>query len=468
MFLKKQNLDATKGPLVPLIVQYAIPLLISILIQRIFNMVDTSVLGNLGSSIDVASVAATSTIVALLIDCFIGFSNGAKILLARLFGAKNNAEIKKTADTTLFTSVGIGIIMMVIGWIAAPAMLDWLNCPVECEAGGLLYIRIYLCAGPFILLYNAAASILIASGDSQRPLYYVLICGSVKMALNVLMCLVLPNKVLAVALSTLLSQLLAAFLACLRLTQIEGPERLQLSKMKWSTPAFCNILKYGIPVFLTAIVHPLANLQIQPAVNTFGASVISGNSTASILESIPHSFAAAFGTTAITFMGQNIGAKQYNRVRISFAKCVQLAAIPVVFLSFFLYFTGPFWFSTMLPGDKIAAETGMLRMLYLVLPYSLWMILDMFTAGIQAYGYPSFGSVSTLCTTLVFRIFWMHLIYPHYNSFQNLMLCFLVSRILAFFFNGIFFFLLRGRFEKKIKQDPTENYDDHHSKRSLL
>ena len=120
----------------------------------------------------------------------------------------------------------------------------------------------------------------------------------------------------------------------------------------------------------------------------------------------------------------------------------------------------------MLPGDTVAADTAMIRLLYLVLPYCLWMMLDMFTAGIQAYGYPSFGTLSTLCTTLGVRVFWMQLIYPHHNTFQNLMLCFLVSRILAFLFNGTFFFLLRSRFEKKTNTSIVENYNNHHSKRS--
>lgn len=288
------------------------------------------------------------------------------------------------------------------------------------------------------------------------------------MLLTVLLCLILPNKVLAVALATLCSQLLISFLACLRLTRVDGPERLQISKIRWSTSAFCKIMIYGIPTFLQAAIHPLANIQIQPAVNLFGASVISGNSTASMLESIPHAFASALGTTAITFMGQNIGAKQYNRVKQAFKQSYAVAAVPVLFLSVFLFFTGRFWFSLILPGDTVAADAGMLRMLYLVLPYFLSMTLDMFTAGIQAYGYPSFSTFSTLCSTLLFRIFWMQLIYPHYNTYLNLILCFFVSRIFAFCFNGIAFFILKKRFEQKTKKDVINSYDNHHSKRSLL
>jgi putative MATE family efflux protein len=245
--IRTGKIDATKGSLIPMILTYAIPLMIATMVQKLFNAMDVAVLGHLGSSVAVASVGATSTIGHLLIDTFMGFSSGSKVILARHFGARNEKQIKKTSDTSILLSLIIGFTVAILGVIFGPKLLELTNCPENCMEGAVLYLRIYVCGAPVIMLYNAASSIITASGDSRRPLYYIIFSGFVNLVLNVILCFILPQKVIAVAVATVVSQLIAALLACRRLAAMDGLGHVDFKKMRWDSPSFGNLLRYGVP-----------------------------------------------------------------------------------------------------------------------------------------------------------------------------------------------------------------------------
>ena len=236
--LKNRKVDATRGPLIPLIIAYAIPLILSTLIQTLFNAVDTVVLGNMADSTAVASVGATSSIVHLLISTFVGIASGLKIIMARYFGARNRAAIKRSADTALLTAFWLGVLIALVGIFSAPWFLRMTGCPEECFAGALLYIRIYVGAAPAIMIYNFGSSIITSAGDTQRPLYYIIAGGFLNVILNIILCLILPQKVIAVAVATAAAQVLCAFLVLYRLSNMEGDGRVDLRRMKFHFGSF--------------------------------------------------------------------------------------------------------------------------------------------------------------------------------------------------------------------------------------
>ena len=232
MFQTK-TIDATQGRLVPQIILFVIPLILTTLIQTLFNAVDIAVLGNMADTRAVAAVGATSTIVHLIVDAFVGISSGAKIVLSRLVGKNDEKGLHRTIDTALVLAVGFGVMVSTIGLTTAPFFMQWTKCPSDCFDDAVLYIRIYLAAAPAILLYNYGAAILTSSGDTRRPLHYAVASGFLNVILNILLCWILPQKVAAVAIATAASQIMAATLTMSRLCHLEGVMRVQIKRIRF-------------------------------------------------------------------------------------------------------------------------------------------------------------------------------------------------------------------------------------------
>ena len=430
MFLSKRSVDATKGALLPLIITYAFPLIVSTLIQSLFNAVDLAVLGTMASTTAVASVGATSAITALIVHTFVGLSTGTKLIIARLIGMKDSRSIRKTVNTSLLLAVFLGIFIAVFGCIFAPQFLLWVNCPSDCFKGAVLYIRLYFCGAPAILLYNYGSAVITTSGDTQRPLYYILAGGLLNVVLNIILCIILPEKVMAVAIATVAAQLLGAILVVHRLCKMDGDCRLDLRDIHFDFPALWKILRYGVPISLSAMIYPLSNLQIQSAINSFDpvfGTATAGSSASGTIESIPSAFVTSFGSTCAVFVGQNIGAGKPNRVKKSFWLCLIVSVVTTAIIGGLLYLTGEFWLSILVKNDPKAIHFGMIRMFYLALFYFVVAANNTLSNTIQTYGYPAVSTVISVVGVLIFRVIWMALIYPHFETFDNLMLCFLVS-----------------------------------------
>ena len=448
MTIGAKKIDATKGPLIPLIISFAIPLILTTLLQQLFNAVDIAVLGNMADTTAVASVGATTTIIHLIIDAFVGISSGAKIVLSRLFGRNDEKEIKRTIDTSLIVAIGFGIFIAIAAFFLAPLFLELTKCPSECRDGATLYIRIYVMAAPAILLYNYGAAVLTSSGDSRRPLYFAIASGLLNVVLNVVLCLILTEKVAAVAIATAASQVLAATLMILRLRRLDGVLKVRMTALRFHFHAFSQLMRFGVPLSLQTLVYPLANLQIAAAINSYGVVCVAGNSAASTMHQLTASFRTAFGTAAATFMGQNLGAENPKRVRASFVHCTWMClalCLPICFLEWFL---GPWWLQIFLGQDTAAIGYAMIRVAILN-SFAFFLLMNaVMGPAIQAFGYPVFSAINAVTWTLGFRIFWMHVIYLSYSSYANLILCFGVSWALTFLCNAVILTVLYRRYRK--------------------
>ena len=444
--LHAKRVDATQGSIIKQILIYSAPLILSTLIQTLFNLVDIAVLGNMADEQAVASVGATASIVALIVNSFIGLASGTKINLARQIGAKDEEQIKKTVDTSLITAVLLGAVIAILGNIFAPWFLEITKCPADCMSDAVLYIRIYISAAPIILLYNYGSAILTTSGDTQRPLYYILASGALNVVLNIILCLILPQKVAAVAIATAASQLLGATLVILRLRRADGPVKVVLSKLRMNFRAFIKIIRLGLPVSFTHALFPLGTLQIQAAVNSYGVSAIAGSSAATTIQNIVSSFSAPFGTAALTFVGQNIGARKPERVSRSFTHALWLAALIGGTVGVFFYVSGPFWLSLILGDNPSAIEFAMVRMKYVSLFYCIASINGVLSHTIQAFGYPFISTLNSIFSVLIFRIIWMAFVYPVLHTFSGLMFCFTVSWSINLLLNIIIFTVIKKRY----------------------
>ncbi len=442
----RKTIDATQGPILKLIILYSIPLIIGTLIQTLFNAVDVAILGNMADSTSVASVGATTAIYYLLVSGFVGIASGLKILLARYIGAQDTKRIFDSVGTSLIFSFVFGIVIAILGFFLSPIFLDLTKCPADCYEGAVIYLKIYLLSAPAILLYNFGSSVITANGDTQRPLYYMLSGGVLNLVLNIILCLILPQKVVAVAVATAVSQIFSAVLTVRRIFKLYD---LKLTNIPFSFTSLSAMLRFGIPLAVTNALYPLANLQIQSAINSFGSAAVAGSSAATNLEGIASAFTSSFATAASVFISQNIGANLPDRVKKSFFHNLWLGIAFGLVLGFSLYFTGEFWLSILLGSDSAeAVEFGMVRTFFVTFVYFIAAANGVLGNAIQAFGYPIVSSISSIFCVLVFRIIWMNFVYPAFPNFYCLNACFTVSWLLLLLCNIVFTTIFFKRYLK--------------------
>jgi Na+-driven multidrug efflux pump len=357
------------------------------------------------------------------------------VILARALGARDKEKVQQAVDTGILFALGGGILLAVAGWVASPALMLWTDCPVDCFDGAVLYLRLYFIAAIPILVQNFASGMLTTAGNTRSSLHFMLAGGTAKVVFSIVLCLLLPNKVLAVALGTALSQLLWSVLALLRLCSGLDPVHLHPDSIKPNLNMLRLILSQGLPIGLYRCLFPLANLQIQAAINSFGAVVIAGNSAVIAIENIVSSFTSTLSSGCAVFIGQNLGAEKPERVRRSFWTCIALDLTFVNALCIATYATGRFWLNLLLPDNAEASEHAMARMFCVVLFYWFLGINNVLGQTLQNFGYSSLSSLNSVIAVLGVRVAWMTFVYPHFQTYQMLVACFPCSWIVLFVLN---------------------------------
>lgn len=447
----KKRLDATQGSLIKLIFTFSIPLVFTTLMQNAFTIIDKAVLGQMADSTAVASVGVTGFITSLAINGFVGFATGAGIILARFVGQKDEKKIRNTIETSLIVSIIFGVFVAIVGIIFAPQLLRMINCPEKCFEGALIYFRFYIASSPAILLYNYGSAIVRTLGDTQRPLYYIMISGITNVVLNVILCLILPQKVAAVAIATVVSVVVKAILVTRRIFRFDDVVKLSLKKFRFCFESFKLILRFGFPVAVTNLLLPVANLQIAPAINSYGVSATAGNTAATDLFNVVTAFITGFSAATSTFMGQNIGAQKRDRVKKSFWYTLLFAVVIGGSMGVIFYLAGEFLVGLIIgTADALAIEYAMIRMFYVSLFAFICATFTVLGAAEHAYGYPFLGSASSIVCTLLFRVVWMNFFYPLNPTFEMIMVCFTVSWILTLIFKTVSVTIITVRYRKGI------------------
>lgn len=426
MRLRNDAKNITSGNLFVGIIRFAMPLFLATLVQNLFTAVDTAVVGNFADGLAVASIGACANIIGLLLNTFIAIGNGAGIIVARAIGARDIPKIKKTVDTSLILSLTLGLLILTSAQILAVPLLRQMECPEECFESAVLYLRVYMLGAPVVMIYNFSAAIIRAEGDSQRPLYYVIISGIVNVVTNIILCLILPNKVAAVAIATVLSQVVSATLSMTRLmTKKDGICHFSLKNLTFRWAELKEIFHYGIPMALTTCVFPLSHLQIQTAINSYGSACLAGITAANSIDNFTSALQSSFNTSCVTFVSQNVGAGNKKRATRSILICGTCAVSSgiILGLSSCYLFSEPL-LSIFLPGNAEAIAYGQLKMQYTTAFFWMTATFGCLNASTQAFGYPSFSTFNNLVTVLGFRIIWMTFIYAPAPSIEMLLLCY--------------------------------------------
>ena len=458
--MKIKNVDMDSPRIFRSIIIYCLPLILINLIQTVFNSVDMIMLNGFDPDA-VASVGATTSIIQFLVNTFFGVATGVKVVLSHQMGAHEEKKEKRTVSTSVITSLILGVVIAVAGFFLSGSFLRWTSCPAETFDGANTYMKIYFLGVPGIMLYNFASAIIMTEGDTRRPLYYMVISGGLNVVLNYVLLLILPQKVMAVAIATAISQLVGALLALFRLMRIDGVCKLDLRHLKFSFSAFRKIMFNGLPIAFCNGLMPLSNLQIQTGFNELGPAVIAGNSASSSIEGLIGAVTNSTLANAVSvFVGYNLGARRPNMVKKTIVICVTLGITVTIVLSAVVLALSQPLASLYVTGDEAIRATKV-RLFWLVSCYFIACLHSIFGHIIQSFGYSIISTVNSIVSVLGLRVFWMAVIYPPHRNLADpigsmhwIVMCWPISWVMLLVANvGIFLYLYFGKLKKgKLKR----------------
>ncbi|MBP5288865.1 MAG: MATE family efflux transporter [Clostridia bacterium] len=339
----QNKINMTEGPIFSKLLRFAIPVYLTNLLQQLYSVADTVVVGKFDGKVALAAVGATGTLTNLFLLMFTGVAAGAGVVVAQHIGAGKEDQKKRAIETSLIFSFVSGIALVVIGWFFSRPMLLLMDCPENVLEPATLYMRIYFMGAPASLFYNFGSCVLRAHGDTKRPMFILTLAGIVNVILNLILVIVFHMSVAGVALATVASQVVTAVCAGFLLFHPHGDYRVRFFGIRFDGKEMIRILKIGIPVGINGILFSVSNVIIQREVNGFGAVAIAGNTAASALDRITHLGIVSFSQAAISFAGQNVGAKKYRRLDgILWQSSLGGAVVAGVFSAIFVIFNVPF------------------------------------------------------------------------------------------------------------------------------
>ena len=451
MKAKSYEIDMCSGSIFPKILAFSIPLMISSILQLLFNAADMVVVGRFAGSTALAAVGANASLINLLTNLFIGFSVGANVMVAQFYGARKEREMGETVHSSLVLSIVCGVILLVIGILAAPEILILMGTPQDVLSQAVLYIRIYFAGMPVILLYNFGSSILRAVGDTRRPLYYLLAAGVINIILNLIFVIGFEMGVAGVALATVSSQCVSAALIMRCMMHMEGGCQVHLSKLSMKRDKVFQIMRIGFPAGLQGTVFSLSNVLIQSSVNSFGSVAMAGNTAASNIEGFIYMAMNSYHQTALSFTSQNFGAGNYKRIVKVLLECFVMVTVVGLSMGWASY-----WLGNQLLGiyssDPQIIEVGMLRLSVICTTYCLCGIMEVLVGGLRGIGSAVLPMVVSLLGACGFRIIWIFTVFSQHRSLWVLYVSYPVSWTLTALVHTICFMIVFSAHKRRARE----------------
>lgn len=429
------------GPLLSSIVFYTIPIILTSLLQLLFNAADLIVVGRFCGSISVAAVGATGAITNLMVNFFIGLSVGAGVGVAHGLGSREEQVVHCTVHTAIPTALFSGVILTVFGISFSETFLRMMDTPETVLPLSSVYMKIYFAGITFTMVYNFCAAILRAAGDTKSPLVYLSFAGVVNVVLNLFFVRVLHMNVAGVALATIISQAISAVLVTRALMRRTDACQLILKKMRIYKPQLQKMLRIGLPAGIQSSLFSISNVLIQSSVNSFGDVLMSGNAASANIEGFVYVCLNAFHQTAVNFIGQNAGARQYKRVYKTLMICLGCVTVVGLGMGFLAYSLGPTLLSIYITDSPEAISYGMLRLGYICLPYFICGLMDVTTGALRGLGASMAPMIISVLGVCGLRIGWIYTIFqiPQYHTPQCLYFSYLVSWSITFIIQFIAF-----------------------------
>lgn len=446
---KSYQINMTEGNILPKIIKFSIPLMLSGMLQLFFNAADVIVVGRYAGDEALAAVGSTGALINLLINLFIGISIGASVLMGQAIGARDYNDAQDSLHTAMLTGLIGGVIMIFVGQVVSRPMLELMQTPDDVIELSSLYMKIYFMGMPGFMLYNFGAAILRAAGDTKRPLYYLFVSGIINVILNLYFVIVLKMSVDGVAYATIISEAISAILIVICLMRSDGYLNLSLRKLKIDGKKFIEMLKIGIPSGFTGIVFSVSNMLIQSSINSFGKLVMAANTAASNLEGFVYNAMNSIYQTALAFASQNMGAKKLDRVDDVLKKSLLVVSGVGLFFGVGAYLLGEILLRLYTPNQEVI-DIAMLRLLVISTSYFLCGIMDVYSGVIRGMGFSFTPMLVSMFFVCAFRVFWIYTIFERFHEQWVLYISYPVSwtiTIIAYFFT---YKIVRKKAKEKI------------------
>ena len=432
--LKGQSEKMIQGPLLRNIILYTIPIILTSILQLLFNAADLVVVGRFCGSISVAAVGATGSITNLIVNLFIGLSVGAGVCVAHALGAREDDVVHRTVHTALPAALVSGAVLTVVGVLFSETFLRMMGTPEEVLPLSASYMRIYFCGITFTMIYNFCSSILRAVGDTKSPLVFLSIAGVTNVVLNIVFVTLFHMNVAGVALATTISQGISAVMMVVVLMRRTDASRLILSKMHFYKPQLLKMIRIGLPAGIQSSLFSISNVLIQSSINSFGEVLMSSNAAAQNIEGFVYVSINAFHQTAVNFIGQNVGGHQYKRVLKILWICLACVMVVGILGGVLVYSFGPTLLSIYITDSPEAISLGMLRLACICLPYFLCGWMDVSTGALRGMGASVAPMIISVLGVCGIRIGWIATIFqlPQFHTPQCLYLSYPISWAITF------------------------------------
>lgn len=452
---KQYEMDMCSGPILRKMLMFALPLMLSSILQLLFNAADIVVVGKFAGDNSLAAVGSNTALINLLTNLFIGLSIGANVVAARHYGAKAWDDLRRTVHTAMLLSMLSGALLLILGVIGAEQMLIWMQTPEEVLPLATVYLRIYFLGMISTMVYNFGSALLRAVGDTKRPLYFLLCAGIINVILNLLFVIGFQMDVMGVAIATVISETVSALLVLRCLVKEKGGIHLELRAMRIDRKKMLQILRIGLPAGFQGVVFALSNVVIQSSVNIFGNIVVAGNSAAANLEGFVYMAMNAFYQTTLSFVSQNYGAgeqKRINRIVLLGEACVIVTG---TLLGNMVVFFGNDLLQIYSNNPEVIAA-GMVRLHYISMIYALCGIMDVMVGALRGIGYSIMPMIVSIVGVCVLRLIWLATVFqiPEFHKIETVYLSYPVTWILTSLVYIVFFVWIRIRSARK-KSAPS-------------
>ena len=446
---KKYEIDMVHGPMLPKIISFAVPLMLSSILQLLFNAVDVVVVGHFAGQEALAAVGSTSALISLMINLFVGISVGASVLAAHSYAAGDYSMMSETVHTAVLVALISGTGMVFVGLFCSRLALSLMDTPANVIDQSVLYMRIYFAGMPFFMLYNYGAAILRAVGDTRRPLIFLALSGSINALLNLVLVIIFHMGVAGVAIATVIAQGLSCVLVLRCLIRTDGPYRLYPERLHINIRCLRQIMQIGLPAGIQSCVISFSNVLLQSSVNSFGSVSMAGYTAANNLLGFLYVSINANSQAAMSFTGQNLGAGRLKRIDRLVWECLFLQLVLALALGGLAYI-----FGRQLMGiyttDPDVVKAGMEIASVTFIPYFLCGFMDLFPGVMRGLGHAFVPMILSILGTVGARVVWILFVFPSHRTLWELFICYPLSWGVTFVMQAICYIFVRRDVWRKV------------------
>jgi len=438
----KYEIDMCNGSIMDKLVSFALPLMLSGILQLMFNAVDIIVVGRFSGSEALAAVGSTTALINVFTNLFIGISLGANVLAARFFAAGRKEEMSETVHTSITLALISGIFMAFVGLVFSKGALELMGTPEDVIGLSTLYMRIYFMGMPFFMLYNYGAAILRAVGDTKRPLYFLIIAGVINAGLNMVLVIVFGLGVSGVGIATVFSQMVSCVLVLTCLCRTDGSYKLSFSKLSIKGYYLKQIFQVGIPAGIQSTVINFSNALLQSSVNSFGSTAMAGYTAANNILGFLYVSINSVTQACMSFTSQNFGVGKYKRMDRVLMDCMILSVGAALVLGCGAYFFGA-EILQVYTEEADVIQCGVEILSITTVPYFLCGIMDLFPGALRGMGYSAVPMVLSIIGTVGMRVLWIFVFFPQHRSLYFLFISYPASWIATIVMQVVCYYFVR-------------------------